>query len=557
MRRLIQWIRAHRPAPARQQGQVVLILVFVFIGLLAVVGLVTDGALIYVHYDHLRRSVDAASVSAVNQYRENRTAQDLFEAAAQTLQLQLPGMTNARLYWCSRDGPGTEQVVDLLGQVYDPHDPALCSTPPRKQVRVQAWLPVTLTFLSLVWDNQVTITASAQAEAAVLNMVLLIDTSESMGYNTCDPNLPETEFFNCLIACRNAGTCQPMEDVRSAAALFVGTLMRDGVDRVAIYHLDRTPVVTTSVEMFPCSIPPTLTLPITLSAGSGLVIPLSMNKNEVLGAINRGRTDPTDPLNVYIRPRAYDPATNQACVAPVYVGGYRGEEGDGYGFRWASTNIGGGLRQSIVELVNNGSTDAATWVIVLLSDGSANATDQAANENGWWTCPSPAALQAPPVSAPNERSRFLGPFCRDAEPGGVVTRHCPSMLTCSDPVRIWYTNHGETDLDRIMWFYDADDYARDMADLASSQGIAVYTIGFGPLVAGAGENLLRYIADVGDDGDLQTAPCGSDAYWDDVVVDPIPDPFTNCGNYYFAPDAAALEDVFESIASRIFSRITE
>lgn len=553
----MQWIRKHKPAPSRQQGQVVLILVFVFIGLLATVGLVTDGALIYVHYDHLRRSVDAAAVAAVNQYRENRTAQDLFEAAAQTLQLQLPGMTNARLHWCSRDGPGTEQVVDLLGQVYDPHDPSLCSTPPRKQVRIQAWLPVTLTFLSLVWDDQVTITASARAEAAVLNMVLLIDTSESMGYDTCDPNLPETEFFDCLNTCRNAGTCQPMEDVRNAAALFVGTLMRDGVDRVAIYHFDRTPVVTQSVELFPCSVPATLTLPITLTAGSGMVIPLVMDKNDVLGAINQGRGDPTDPLNVYIRPRAYDPASDEACVAPVYVGGYRGEEGDGYGFRWASTNVGGGMRQSIIELVNNGSTDAATWVIVMLSDGSANATDQATSANGWWTCPSPAEFQVPPVSAPNERSRFFGPFCRDTEPGGAVTRHCPSLLTCSDPSRIWYTNRGETELDRIVWFYDSDDYARDMADLASSQGIAIYSIGFGPLVAGAGENLLRYVADVGDDGDLQTAPCGSDAYWDDVVVDPIPDPLNNCGNYYFAPDAAALEDIFESIASRIFSRITE
>ena len=30
----------------------------------------------------------------------------------------------------------------------------------------------------------------------------------------------------------------------------------------------------------------------------------------------------------------------------------------------------------------------------------------------------------------------------------------------------------------------------------------------------------------------------------------------DCGNYYFAQTASDLEDVFESIASRIFSRIT-
>jgi len=115
-----------------------------------------------------------------------------------------------------------------------------------------------------------------------------------------------------------------------------------------------------------------------------------------------------------------------------------------------------------------------------------------------------------------------------------------------------------------MWQYDADDYARDIADLASSQQIAVYTIGFGNKVIAAssgrpdaGERLLRYIADVGDDGNLETAPCGSDFYWDDVVENPIPGLGESCGNYYYAPDAAALQDVLEDIASRIFSRITQ
>ena len=233
----------------------------------------------------------------------------------------------------------------------------------------------------------------------------------------------------------------------------------------------------------------------------------------------------------------------------------------GYGYRWASTNIGGGVYESIAELVRNGSADAAIWVIVLLSDGAANATDKAASgvpgdDNGYWTCPAPAGL------GPNERDRALGPFCRDPEcdVGCDVTRHCPSQSVCDrgDP---WYTNPGHV---YDEWEYDADDYARDIADLASSQEIAVYTIGFGPNVnqgppshgrRDAGERLLRYIADVGDDGDLETAPCGSDDYWDaSPVVVPVGD---DCGNYYFAPDAAGLVDVFEDIVSRIFSRITE
>jgi hypothetical protein len=227
------------------------------------------------------------------------------------------------------------------------------------------------------------------------------------------------------------------------------------------------------------------------------------------------------------------------------VGGWWGEDGGamqpGYGYRWASTNIGGGFNEAIYELLRNGNTDAAVWVIVLLSDGAANSTDRAADVNGWWTCP------------PEERNYSEGPFCRD---GDNDSRHCPSQDTCDyeDP---WYTNPGYV---YDEWTYDADDYARDIADLASSQEIGVYTIGFGPKVLaedGAGEALLRYIADVGDDGDVETAPCGSDSYWDDVVVDPLPEDGENCGNYYYAPDADSLQDVFESIASRIFSRITQ
>ena len=217
----------------------------------------------------------------------------------------------------------------------------------------------------------------------------------------------------------------------------------------------------------------------------------------------------------------------------------------------------------------------------MLSDGAANATDEAEDGNDWWTCPSPPAYRNPPTIL-DERDLNLGPFCRDPEATdadpehpdpNIVTRHCPSLAVCSDPNRCddptdsstcWYTNWGETITQTIIWNYDADDYARDIADLASSQQIAMYTIGFGPKVisassgrADAGERLLRYIADVGDDGDLETAPCGSDFYWDDVVVDPIPNLGEQCGNYYYAPNAAALEDIFEDIASRIFSRITQ
>jgi len=569
MRQVMRRIKEFYPLSRSQRGQALIIFTFSIVGLLALVGIVTDAALVYVNYDHLRRAVDAGAVSAVNQYREGRRAQELYDSAVQAIQLQLPGMQNVRFYWCSETG---DMVQYAPGESYDAHDDDLCHAEnPRKRVRVEAELPVDLVFLSLVWGNQVTLHASAEAEAAVLNMVLLLDTSESMAYDTCRSDLAEPLFFDCLqkcvtgdpSLCPQAGVpcCEPFDpitqpSVRWAAYNFVDTLMRDGVDRVAVYHFDKTPVLTQSVESFTCEIPNTLTFPITLPRSSGVVEHLTTTKSVVLNAI----TD-TARLNVYVRPQACDLATGECCDRPTHVGGWWGEIGQtgvmttGYGYRWASTNVGGGLREAVGELVSHGSTDAAIWVIVLLSDGAANATDQAEDGHGWWTCPSPFGS-----GGPDYRNRSLGPFCRDPESDGVATRHCPSQEVC-DRGDLWYTNPGHTYQE---WHYDADDYARDIADLASSQQVAIYTIGFGPKVIGAssgrpdaGERLLRYIADVGDDGDLETAPCGSDYYWDDVVVDPVPDLGEQCGNYYYAPDADALEDVFEDIASRIFSRITQ
>ncbi len=562
MKGIKERISAVLPGPDDERGQVIVIVALSFVVLLALVGLTIDAGLIYVGYTRLRRAIDASAVSAVNQYREGRTASELYAAVVETMELQLPGVRDIRFYWCSSGG--VDMVEHAPGEYYDAHDPELCTTPRRKLVRVEARLPVELTFISLVWRDEIILSARTQAEAAVLNMVLLLDTSESMAYTTCDPGLEEPEFFACIEACRAAGNCQPFDStnvpaepsVRWAAHQFVDTLMRDGVDRVAVYHFDKTPVLTQSVEMYTCLDPMTMTVPITLPTSSGRVIELSNDKHAVLEAIDTGQGIPSHPLNVYVRPPACDAQTGECCTYPTHVGGYVGEEGMGYGYRWASTNVGGGLREAVTELVMNGNTDAAIWVIVVLSDGAANATDQASDENSWWTCPSPSG-------SPNYRNRYLNaPFCRDPEHDGVVTRHCPSQEVC-DREEPWYTN---ANFNYQEWLYDADDYARDIADLASSQQVAVYTIGFGPKVINAnpnrgrpdaGERLLRYIADVGDDGDVETAPCGSDYYWDDVVVDPIPSPGEDCGNYYYAETAGDLVNVFEDIVSRIFSRITE
>jgi len=162
--------------------------------------------------------------------------------------------------------------------------------------------------------------------------------------------------------------------------------------------------------------------------------------------------------------------------------------------------------------------------------------------------------------------------------------------------------------------YDTDDYAHDWADFVGlsetgagdEQLPTIFTIGFGlDFAVGRigdtpgptadnpdeflGEELLRYIADVGDNFQIDTdyqqdyredqvingtitgpegfglrGPCEDQTLvWQtyagssDILgemFEPLP-PTQDCGNYYNAPDQARLQLVFDDIASRMFTRL--
>lgn len=136
--------------------------------------------------------------------------------------------------------------------------------------------------------------------------------------------------------------------------------------------------------------------------------------------------------------------------------------------------------------------------------------------------------------------------------------------------------------------YDADDYARDMADFSGlievapgvpGNFIAMFTIGFGEGVADSdtAAPLLRYIADAGDNGIidnnvqqdwrehrtyLRYGEDGSlgggwpNSYGDNDPCYGVTDPNEWCGQYFFARTLSDLEAVFEAIASRLFTRIS-
>jgi hypothetical protein len=80
--------------------------------------------------------------------------------------------------------------------------------------------------------------------------------------------------------------------------------------------------------------------------------------------------------------------------------------------------------------------------------------------------------------------------------------------------------------------------------------ITIFTVGLGNDAA-FGSDLLRYMASVGDDGNRDTNPCST------IVEDAAHKGKTNCGNYYYAAGPEDLAPVFDSIASRIYTKISE
>jgi hypothetical protein len=245
-----------------------------------------------------------------------------------------------------------------------------------------------------------------------------------------------------------------------------------------------------------------------------------------------------------------------------------------------NTSIGGGLRSAGNEF-GLALRQEAVWAVILLTDGAANASVTGLNADDELV---PNAFCPP--------STWIEPFCRDAS---SVTRHTGVNPSPYNPDNVYDPDLAE---------YDADDFARDMADFVAcaaededaaewcndsldyssgegGQGALIYSIGLGQQVIqrsdlsdadgdgelyeySGGDALLRYIANVGIDGDPD--PNGTVEDPCETVDPPVVDPLTgmgagndsyNCGNYYFSETGSGLASVFESIASRVFTRLTQ
>ena len=500
-----------------------------FIGLAAFIGLTVDSGILFIQVGHLRRAVDSASLAAANQFREGRTLAEIEAAADEFIDLNSLNPANAVIFICDITDP-------TAGNANPYHDVDICprdingdgvhnDSPPRKFVRVEATMPVEFAFLPIIGWGSIDIRAEAISETASVDLVLVIDTSQSMAWDAeCgdgddDDKWPEENLGgmaggdnnddcdidgtvltlgayqddwlrdpdNCndvdLAAPGIQGQCMPFEDVRTAALALVDR-MYFPYDRMAVVSFDVNAIVQLHFSDSPSSI----------KSAIGNLVVYKLPGCPGWSASN----DPTGCTN-----------TNIAD-----------------GLKFGGNEFGLSLRQEAVP------------ILILLSDGAANAaTDNAGN----FICPNNVGGGGNPT--------WVEPFCRDDDfeigPGAYGAPDTEDMAVLRG---------------LFVGCPDANAYDPLLTSCtAPGQGAVVFTIGLGEELINntdchaasypggcepnQGEELLRYIAAIGDDGDPSTDPCSGE---------PIGQ---SCGNYYFSPTGTGLIAVFEAIASRIFTRI--
>jgi hypothetical protein len=426
----------------KENAQIFVVFALVLVGLVAIIGLAVDLGALYGNYARLRKSVDAAALSASSQFRKGYAPADLVNSAQQLLDLNgVIGATNIVVHTCD-DVPGDE---------------VLCTTPKRKMVRVTVSEDVPLYFLAVIGIRSVPITVSAVSEAASVDIVLVIDTSESMTFD-----YPKGNSLRDPSECNNGvneSICQPFRAILDAADDFINLLYED-YDRVSIITFAQYATVQLAMSSDFNDVRTTLqNLKVTEGRG---ICPYES------GTAPASPVDMNGPCRVYdstFQFVAFDCAYNWP---PVNDPSKCGTTNIGEGLYWAGNVLGGTYPYYISNqpLLREDSL----WVVILLTDGAANAAYDSENVP---ICPD-STWQNPP-------------FCRDQD-ASPTARH---------PI---------TDLTN----YDADDYARDQVDfVAVDQGALIFTIGLGNLVlsrsdteiAGnlppAGETLLQYAADKG------------------------------------------------------------
>ena len=412
------------------------------------------------------------------------------------------------------------------------------------------------------------------------------------------------------VGCNNDGSCQPLRQAQDAALALIDNLY-EGYDQVSIVTFDTAAIVRfglgqdvalnglTHLEEAQIAIdaiqlhddPPFVRIwpqwrrtpvgnrraynPVNPEDrdGNGLdadpnlptcaenaTHPLCCNLDEDRWATNRDPygwggmpCDDSSVLDAYDwdRDGVYTAADNAAGVAwPTLP--FHDPDGDGINsFSPLSTCTGCGIRMATAVL-QEFARPSSVWVMIVLSDGIVNMSDTAGGGGGGLgdTVNTGAVIPNAYTNGFCSGSLNNGYWMTACIDNDFANRECIDTMEDSCPDGTTWT--GATP-DTI---YSVLDYALDMTDQAAltrstnpdeerGNDLAIYTIGLGDVAGTIGEDLLRYMASVGDDGDRLTNPCV-------LAPDAV-----SCGQYYYAPTGAALLPIFEDIATRIYTRITQ
>ncbi len=170
---------------SENRGQAIVIIALGFIVLLAFSGLVVDVARVFLVRGQLRRAVDAGGLAAAAQFRRcsNDTAACTLAVTDAAKQLVIshgfvsalggqPSVTATTV---------TTLTVSICGNSTDPALYCTCD-PKRKLVKTVATAQVPMVFMQLVGFPTIDVSAQNISEAAAVDVVLVLDASESMAY---------------------------------------------------------------------------------------------------------------------------------------------------------------------------------------------------------------------------------------------------------------------------------------------------------------------------------------------------------------------------------------
>lgn len=542
-----------------ERGQAIILIAFGFIGLIAMVGLVTDTGLLLIEYGKLKRSVDSAAVAAAQEFRPdpdtgvlNMTAME--NAARSFLQInQINNLTDLEVHTCEETGPDR---------------PTLCNPDPdgnpienRKLVEVTAKSNVTFAFLRVLGINSAEVNVTSIGEAATIDLVLMIDTSGSMAYETVEDaegDLIVVDPGDDPRLCNDADNCQPLRAVKDVALDFVDSLIYFGYDRVSVIAMtQQAGDVNSAVQRDPVEVLPlTFDRDVIFNSIDNLKVfqPRICNSDDLLDPAHSDNPEYPNPPGPG-ECLKYNGGTYERAICPKY------EKYIGAGpaavdpSSCTSSNIGGMIALGQRAFSGSGNTDNrrvdALWVSVLLASGPANASTPSVADTATYPygyCPQNTWFISHPTYIGTTR------WCRDQVPGNE--RDASATIS--------FTNPYDSSQTQTISLYDAEDYARDMADnlsaMKSPNGVTIYTVGLGKGVkkpaylAGAVACTVEETAG--------TRNCGEAEYLLTYIAREAGDVLVTSGSishgeYFYAPNNVTLRNIFELIAQNIATKISE